>query len=185
MLTAPAHVCPLPGACPAAEQCARAAGFAAVAGPVGEPVPATAARLSMFLCRARAGIHEGKVMQTIARRWWVPMLVGVVLMSASGIALAANEAPQVGPSWVWIVNGCVGVIACLVGAYAKGLERRIDDLEKEHAQLRNLLLREYHSKSDGERLMQAGFETVRAEMHAVRSSVDHLRGMLERRGAPA
>jgi len=129
-------------------------------------------------------IDKGKVMQVIARRWLVVMTLGLLMLLISGIAMAQQAQPAAGPDWAWIASGCVGVITLLVGAYAKGIQQRVDGLEREQRQLRDLLLREYHSKSDGERVMQDRFAVLRAELQSVTAAIALVHDRLNRMKVP-
>lgn len=54
---------------------------------------------------------------------------------------------------IFIITGSIitillGVIISMVGAYAKGLGKRIDLLETRHNALNNLVLSQYHNKDE-------------------------------------
>ena len=54
---------------------------------------------------------------------------------------------------VFLITGSVitillGIIIAMIGAYAKGLGKRIELLEARHTQLNNLVLSQYHNKDE-------------------------------------
>lgn len=59
------------------------------------------------------------------------------------------------PSWhdILIISGSIitillGIIIAMIGAYAKGLGRRLDLLESRHSKLNDLVLSQYHNKDE-------------------------------------
>jgi hypothetical protein len=82
--------------------------------------------------------------------------LGLVLFSATAMAADAND----GPTWSLIATGLVGMVVALIGAYAKGLERRISGTEQSIAActantsaLREMVLTQYHNDAEIERLL--------------------------------
>lgn len=81
--------------------------------------------------------------------------LGLVLFSATAMAADAGQ----GPTWSLIATGLVGMVVALVGAYAKGLERRISSTEQaitactaNTTALREMVLTQYHNDAEIERL---------------------------------
>lgn len=84
--------------------------------------------------------------------------LGMVLFSAT--AFGADR--ELSPSWSVVATGLVGMVVALIGAYAKGLERRISSNEQSCntnnaniTALRELVIGQYHDSGEVERMFGA------------------------------
>ncbi len=86
---------------------------------------------------------------------WPCITVGLGLCLAALAAAAADTPAPAGLTLGHVVTMMFGLITALVGAYAKGLERRVTNTEQAAANcansvvaLRELVLREYHTNTE-------------------------------------
>ena len=85
---------------------------------------------------------------------------------------------DVGPSWQVIAVGSVGllvaIISTVIGAYVKGMGKRVDKLEGEVVDLGKMVLKDYHTKEEISRLLSD-----------LRTSIEALHARFDRAGFPS
>lgn len=88
------------------------------------------------------------------------------------------SADVVGPSWQIIALGSVGllitIISTVIGAYVKGMGTRVKDLEGNMSTLKEMVLKDYHTKEEISRLLSD-----------LRTSIEALHTRFDRAGFPA
>ena len=105
----------------------------------------------------------------------------MLLASTTAFAQGLQEA---GPNWEWIAIAAAGILMTVVGAYLKGQGVRIDRIEKDVAETRAMMLKDYQNKADTERAINNMLAVVRAEMGSLGKSVDAVHARLDRMDVP-
>lgn len=106
------------------------------------------------------------------RRWCGWCMAAGILLFLWGASNAMAQTPGAdnvaGAGWVQLL---LGLVISLVGAYAKGLERRVTDVEKIASATRRDLDRDYYTKQEMTNLVGE----LRGSISAVHRRLDYLR----------
>lgn len=106
---------------------------------------------------------------SLVPRLCVPCTVlGAVLTMSAATAIAAEPVIHAGPSWQLIATALFGILLSLIGGYAKGISDRVDKLAEACADLKEMVLKDYHSKEDLRDILQAlkdGIHRLEAAQH--------------------
>lgn len=94
--------------------------------------------------------------------------------------MASAGAPTPGPSWQVIALGAIAIVFSLVGLYARSIDRRVGILEDKYARLYELILKDYHSKTE----LNAVLTEVKSAVSGVQRTVSAIMRRLDRGGIP-
>lgn len=116
----------------------------------------------------------------------VPCFVAGVLLLAYSAAAYGIDAQQAatGPTWDVIGTGLIGVVSLLVGAYARGLDRRIGRAELGLSDLKDRVLMDYHTAADTERIVQTGIQPVIVQLGAMQRDIEDIRRIVRHAYGP-
>lgn len=111
------------------------------------------------------------------------LIVGLALLAFSTTA-AAQAQPVLGPDWQTIATAVCGVLLAIGGAYLKGQGDRLGRAERDLDSMRELVLRDYQSKADTEKLIQSGNAVLRAQLDNLTREVSAVHARLDRMQSP-
>lgn len=73
--------------------------------------------------------------------------IGSVMVLYSSAVIGAQTTLH-GPTWEYIAVGAAGLVVAMLGAYIRGVSGHVVRLDEKYNELRELVLKDYHSKSD-------------------------------------
>lgn len=118
----------------------------------------------------------------VARVRRVCFVAGVLLL-ASSVAIAEDSHGS-GPSWESISTGLVGVLSLIIGAYARGLERRVGDVEKDLKGLNDRVLSDYHDARDTEHAIALTLKPIEVMLMHLQSEISAIHRRLDQMNVP-
>lgn len=117
------------------------------------------------------------------------LLIGAGLLLIGSVVAAQDF--NIGPahpgavSWEAIGTLALGVVISMVGAYAKGLERRVSRNENALDHLRDTLLGEHLDKQESAEAIQSALAPIRVELAQNTRSIEALHRRLDAANFPA
>lgn len=118
----------------------------------------------------------------IARVRKVCIAFGVLMLASA--AVLAEDGRGGGPSWEGIATGLVGVLSLVVGAYARGLERRVGNVETGLKGLNDRVLSDYHDARDTEHAIALTLKPIEVILAHLQSEIAAIHKRLDRMNVP-
>lgn len=84
----------------------------------------------------------------------------LLLTLIPAIAWAAEASERDGPNWQSIALGLLSLVTTWIGAYARGLNARMDRLNEKQVAMELTQARDYHTKADIEKTIGAALAPV-------------------------
>lgn len=111
----------------------------------------------------------------------VLLCAGVVFLS---FAAWASDGGQSSPTWESIATGLVGVLSLIIGAYARGLERRVFSMESGLKGLNDKVLGDYHDATDTERAIAQALKPIELVLGHLQSEIAAVHARLDKLAVP-